>query len=201
GSATENREIGVLLEDRGIAQRFEAAFDADWEGRATSGTDAWRLEDPLALLGLYALVAVASAVSLRKLRPGDKGIKPRPRVRTRALFRAPLRRRRGEVRLLPPELVAEPRARDGGGTGARGGREETRGRGAAGQADLRAGHPRHGDVRCRDRDGGRVAAGGPERRARARVRGPRAPLARRGLRVPLSVHRRPPDGRVDPRSV
>src|SRR5439155_17806716 len=83
-----------LLEDRGIAQRFEAAFDADWEGRATSGTDAWRLEDPLALLGLYALVAVASAVSLRKLRPGDKGIKPRPRVRTRALIRATLRRRR-----------------------------------------------------------------------------------------------------------
>src|SRR5204863_395492 len=83
------------------------------------------IEDPLALLGLYVLVAVASAVSLRKLRPGDKGIKPRPRVRTRALIRAPLRRRRGEVRLLPPELVAEPRARDGGGTGARGGREET----------------------------------------------------------------------------
>ena len=135
GSATENREIGVLLEDRGIAQRFEAAFDADWEGRATSGTDAWRLEDPLALLGLYVLVAVASAVSLRKLRPGDKGIKPRPRVRTRALIRAPLRRRRGEVRLLPPELVAEPRARDGGGTGARGGREETRGRGGGPEGD------------------------------------------------------------------
>jgi len=135
GSATENREIGVLLEDRGIAQRFEAAFDADWEGRATSGTDAWRLEDPLALLGLYALVVVASAVSLRKLRPGDKGIKPRPRVRTRALIRAPLRRRRGEVRLLPPELVAEPRARDGGGPGARGGREETRGRGGGPEGD------------------------------------------------------------------
>jgi len=128
GSATENREIGVVLEDRGIAQRFEAAFDADWEGRPTSGPDAWRLEDPLALLGLYALVAVASAVSLRKLRPGDKGIKPRPRVRTRALFRAALRRRRGEVRLLSPELVAEPRARDGGRPGAGRGREEARGR-------------------------------------------------------------------------
>src|SRR5207245_6718291 len=135
GSATENREIGVLLEDRGIAQRFEAAFDADWEGRATSGPDAWRLEDPFALLGLYALVAVASAVSLRKLRAGDKGIKPRPRVRTRALVRAALRRRRGEVWLLPPELVAEPRARDGGGPGARGGREETRGRGGGPEGD------------------------------------------------------------------
>src|SRR5207247_669254 len=94
-----------------------------------------RLPAPVALLRVSALVAVASAVSLRKVRPGDKGIRPRPRVRTRALFRAPLRRRRGEVRLLPPELVAEPRARDGGGTGARGGREETRGRGGGPEGD------------------------------------------------------------------
>src|SRR2546430_1692683 len=128
GSSTENREIGVLLDDPGIAQRFEAAFDADWEGRPTSGPDAWRLENPFALLGLYVLVAVASAISLRKLRPGDKGIKPRPRVRTRVLFGAALRRGRGEVRLLSPELVAQPRSRDGRGPRARGGGKEARGR-------------------------------------------------------------------------
>ena len=128
GSSTENREIGVLLDDPGIAQRFEAAFDADWEGRPTSGPDAWRLENPFALLGLYVLVAVASAISLRKLRPGDKGIKPCPRVRTRVLFGAALRRGRGEVRLLSPELVAQSRSRDGRGPRARGGGEEARGR-------------------------------------------------------------------------
>src|SRR5207249_1571751 len=39
GSATENREISVLLEDSEIARRFQDAFDADWEGRPTSGFD------------------------------------------------------------------------------------------------------------------------------------------------------------------
>jgi hypothetical protein len=109
GSATENREIGILLEDDAVARFFEAAFNADWEGRPTSGGDLLRFEDPVALVGLYGLVAAASAVSLRKLRVGDKGIKPGLRLGTRDPFGTPLRRRRGEVRLLPPELVAEPR--------------------------------------------------------------------------------------------
>jgi len=128
GSATENREIGLIVEDSDLARAFEASFEADWEGRPTSGVDAWRLDDPVALVALYALVAVASAVSLRKLRVGRKGIKPPARVRTRASLRADLRRRRGEVRLLPAELVAQPRPRAGRGPGARRGRKETRGR-------------------------------------------------------------------------
>ena len=128
GSATENREVGVILEDPDLASVFESVFDADWHGRPTSGVDAWRVDDPLVLIGVFAFVATASAISLRKLRAGDKGIKPRARVRSRALVRADLRRGGGEVRLLPPELVAEPRARAGRGAGTRGGGEETRGR-------------------------------------------------------------------------
>jgi phosphatidylserine/phosphatidylglycerophosphate/cardiolipin synthase-like enzyme len=128
GSATENREIGVILEDRELAARFESAFDADWDGRPTAGVDSWRLEDPLALVGLYAFVGIASAISLRKLRVGNKDIKPRGRVRTRGPTGAALRGRRGEVRVLSAELVAEPRARSRGRSGTRRGREETRGR-------------------------------------------------------------------------
>ena len=128
GSATENREIGILVEDPDLAAFFEAAFAADWDGRPTSGVDARRLEDPAVLLGLYAFVAAASAISLRKLRVGSKGIKPRARLRTRASLGAHLRRGPGEVRVLPAELVAQPRARAGGRRRARGGREEARGR-------------------------------------------------------------------------
>jgi phosphatidylserine/phosphatidylglycerophosphate/cardiolipin synthase-like enzyme len=127
GSATENREIGVILQDAEIAHRFEDAFDADWEGRPTGGGDPWRIEDPMTLIGLYALVAVASVVSLRKLRVGAKGIRPGARVRTRGSLGAIVRRGRREVRLLPPQLVAEPRARPGRGTGTGGRREEARG--------------------------------------------------------------------------
>ena len=126
GSATENREVGLIVEDPSLAATFEAAFDADWDGRSTSGIDAWRLEDPRALVVLYAFVAVASAVSLRKLRARAKDIKPRARVRTRGASGARLRGRRGEVRLLPPELVAQPRARARGRLRARRGREKTR---------------------------------------------------------------------------
>ena len=111
GSATENREVGLIVEDPDLAKTFETSFDADWEGRPTSGLDAWRLEDPLALVALYALVAVASAASLRKLRARNKDIKPPARVRTRASLGAHLRGRHREVRLLPAELVAQPRAR------------------------------------------------------------------------------------------
>jgi len=45
GSATENREVGLIVDDRILASTFESSFDADWEGRPTSGVDAWRLED------------------------------------------------------------------------------------------------------------------------------------------------------------
>jgi len=128
GSATENREVGLIVDDRDLASTFESSFDADWEGRPTSGVDAWRLEDPDALVALYALVAVASAVSLRKLRARNKDIKPPARVRTRASFGAHLRGRHREVRLLPAQLVAQPRARAGRRPGARRGRKETRGR-------------------------------------------------------------------------
>jgi cardiolipin synthase A/B len=126
GSATENREIGVILEDPELARRFESAFDADWEGRATSGVESWRIDDPVVLVGVYGFVVAASAVSLRKLRVGAKGINGRPRVRTRASLRADLRGRRGEVRLLPPQLVAESRPRSGGRAGARAGRAASR---------------------------------------------------------------------------
>src|SRR5207244_7182782 len=113
GSATENREVGLIVDDSDLARTFETSFDADWEGRPTSGVDAWRLEDPLALVALYAMVAVASALSLRKLRPRNKDIKPGARVRTRASLGAHLLGRYREVRLLPAQLVAQPRPRAG----------------------------------------------------------------------------------------
>src|SRR5205823_8808669 len=118
-----------------LASRFEAAFDADWEGRPTSPSDGWSLEDPLALAGLYLLVGGAAAVSLRKLSVGAKGIKPHARVRTRGAPGPDFRGGRGEVRLLPLELVAEPGPRPRGRAGARGGREEARGRGGGSQGD------------------------------------------------------------------
>ncbi len=128
GSATENREVGLIVDDPDLARTFEISFDADWEGRPTSGVDAWRLEDPLALVALYALVAVASALSLRKLRPRNKDIKPGARVRTRAPFGAHLRGRHREVRLLPAQLVAQSGPRAGRRSGARRRRSEARGR-------------------------------------------------------------------------
>ncbi len=127
GSATENREIGILLEDPAVASRFGAVFDADWDGRSTEPPDSVLVNDPLALLGLYAFVGVASAVSLHKLRRGDKGLKLRQRLERRGSRRADLCRGPGEVRVLPPELVAEPRHGPGGGPGAGGGGEEARG--------------------------------------------------------------------------
>src|SRR5207249_3074897 len=42
GSATENREVGLIVEDPDLAKTFETSFDADWEGRPTSGVDARR---------------------------------------------------------------------------------------------------------------------------------------------------------------
>ncbi|TLZ79050.1 MAG: hypothetical protein E6K07_04740 [Methanobacteriota archaeon] len=128
GSATENREVGLIVDDSDLARTFETSFDADWEGRPTSGVDAWRLEDPLALVALYAMVAVASALSLRKLRPRNKDIKPGARVRTRASLGAHLRGRHREVRLLPAQLVAQSGPRAGRRSGARRGRSEARGR-------------------------------------------------------------------------
>ncbi len=127
GSTTENREIGLLLEDPAIASRFEEAFDRDWNGRSTAPHDSALVDDPWILAGFYAFVAAASALSLHKLRPGAKGLKLRQQFERRGSLRAALRRGAGEVRVLPAELVAEPRPRAGGGTGAGGGGEEARG--------------------------------------------------------------------------
>ena len=123
GSATENREIGILIEDGAVAARLEGVFLQDWEGRPASGTEGAVIADPGTLLALYAFIAAASAASLRKMRRGDKGLKRRPRMIRRGL-RAALRRGHREVRVLPPELVAEPRDGAGGGGGDRGGGEE-----------------------------------------------------------------------------
>ena len=127
GSATENREIGILLDDSAVASRFEAVFDADWDGRSTAPFDSVLVDDPLTLAGFYAFLAGASALSLRKLRRGNKGLKLRQRLERRGSRRAHLRRGPGEVRVLPAELVAEPRHGPGGGPGAGGRGEEARG--------------------------------------------------------------------------
>ncbi len=127
GSATENREIGVIVEDPEVAGRLEAAFLMDWEGRSTAAEEAALITDPGLLLALYAFIAAASAASLRKMRRRDKGLKRRARMIPRGLLRAALRGRHREVRLLPAELVAEPRDGAGGGAGDRGGGEEARG--------------------------------------------------------------------------
>ena len=128
GSATENREIGLLLEDPDVAGRLEAAFRADWEGRLPGSRPGGTIDDPLVVAGIYAFVAAASALSLRKMRRTDKGLKPRFGMIPRGLLRAHLRRRPGEVRVLSPELVAQPRHGPGGGSGDRGGGEEALGR-------------------------------------------------------------------------
>ncbi len=124
GSATENREIGLLLEDAEIAERLEAAFLADWTGRLP-GTEADRMiDDPVVLIALYVFVAAASAASLRKLRRTDKGLKPQPGMVWRGLLGTHLGRRRRKVRVLSPELVAQSGDGAGGGGGDRGGGEE-----------------------------------------------------------------------------
>jgi len=124
GSATENREIGVVLDDAAVAARLEEAFLQDWEGRFPSASEDVTISDPGTLAAIYAFIAAASALSLRKMRRRDKGLKRRPRFVPRGLLRAPLRRGHREVRVLSPELVAEPGDGAGGGTGDRGGGEE-----------------------------------------------------------------------------
>jgi len=124
GSATENREIGLLLEDPEVAARLETAFRDDWDGRLPGPFDETTIDDPAVVLGIYAFVAAASALSLRKMRRTDKGLKPRSGMVRRGLLRAHLRRRPGEVRVLPAELVAQPRDGARGGDGDRGGGEE-----------------------------------------------------------------------------
>ncbi len=138
GSATENREIGVIVEDPEVAAHLEAAFLMDWEGRSTAPEDEALITDPGLLLALYAFIAAASAASLRKMRRRDKGLKRRPRMIPRGLLRAALRGRRREVRVLPAQLVAEPRDGAGGRTGDRGGGEEAR-RGLRGPEGDRGG--------------------------------------------------------------
>lgn len=131
-SATENREIGVILEDEALAARFLAALEEDW----TLGDGGeFRIEDPWVVAALYLLAAVASAASLRTLRRGPKGLKPGEPMETRVRGRTALRRRRGEVRVLPPELVAEPGDGPGDRPGDRGGGEAPRGRLGGPQGD------------------------------------------------------------------
>ncbi len=119
GSATENREIGLLLEDAGAALRFERAFEADWGSEGTPSQAP--LLDPWQAAAVYALTGAASVASLRFLRRGDKRLRPRAGMKRRG-DRTDLRGRHREVRVLPAELVAEP------GTRARGRHRDRRGR-------------------------------------------------------------------------
>lgn len=123
-SATENREVGLILEDPVVAARFEAALLADW---TMADGEGFRIGDPAAVAALYAIVGVASFISLRKLRGTSKRLRPPARMGTRGR-RGLLRRRGREVRLLPAELVAEPQARPRGGRRARRRRGAPRGR-------------------------------------------------------------------------
>ena len=124
GSATDNREVGLLLDEPSAVDRLAAAFQRDWAGDLPAFTEEPMIGDPTTVLALYAFVAAASALSLRKMRRRDKGLKPRSGMVRRGLLRAALRRRHREVRLLPPELVAEPRDGAGGGARDRGGGEK-----------------------------------------------------------------------------
>ena len=127
GSATENREIGLLLEDPEVATQLEAAFEQDWEGRVPGTADERTIDDPVTLAAIYAFVAAASALSLRKMRRTDKGLKPGSGMVSRGLLGSLVRRGPREVRVLSPELVAEPRHGPRGRRGDRGGGEEARG--------------------------------------------------------------------------
>jgi phosphatidylserine/phosphatidylglycerophosphate/cardiolipin synthase-like enzyme len=125
GSATENREVGVIVQGADVATAFAVSLEADW-GLAHDG--GFEIEDPAVLAVLYGGVAAASAASLRILRGGPKGLKPPGGMGTRARLRDVLRGRRGEVRLLPPDVVAEPEPRPRG-------RRRTRGRGGKARGD------------------------------------------------------------------
>ncbi len=130
GSATENREIGLLLDEPGTVDRLAAAFLCDWEGDLPEYADPPVIGDPAVVLGLYAFVGAASALSLRKMRRRDKGLKPRSGMVRRGVLRTALRRGHREVRVLSPELVAQPGDGPRGGPGdRRGGEEAHRGRG------------------------------------------------------------------------
>ncbi len=135
GSATENREIGVIVDDPAVATRLAEAFLGDWEGRVPAAADPAVIADPVALLAIYAFIGAASAASLRKMRRRDKGLKRRPRFVPRGFLRTHLRRGHREVRLLSAELVAESRDGPGGGAGDRGGGEEALRRGGGSQGD------------------------------------------------------------------
>ena len=109
-SATQDREIGLIVDDVDIAERFESAFVADWDGRGADATASGPRANLDQTLMAYAAVVGVSLLSLWKLRPGNKGTSGRFPLKRRGA-RAHLRRGRGEVRLLPSQLVAEPGAR------------------------------------------------------------------------------------------
>jgi len=123
-SATENREVGLILEDPALAATFERALLADWVG--LGGVADLRIEDPAAVAAIYIIVAAAAVASLYTMRRTSKGLKPPAPMESRGRAGTHLRRGRGEVRILPTELVAQPRARARGRSGDRRGREEAR---------------------------------------------------------------------------
>lgn len=126
-SATQNREVGVVLEDPAVAATFERALREDWDGRATDAMDAFRIADPGTVAAVYVTVAVAAIISLWKLRGTAKGLKPRAPLKTRGRRRPHFRGGRREVRLLPAELVAQPGPRARGRLRNRRRRETPRG--------------------------------------------------------------------------
>src|SRR3989442_849967 len=174
GSATENREVGLILDDPVLARTFEISFDADWDGRPTSGVDAWRLEDP---------------------RSGGR----RAVLRDRRVDRCD---RRGEVPLLgkcPGRVYARgdrthlaPRRRVLPIP-----RGDARDRG--GEAPLRTGDLGLRDGGRRDRDRGGLLQQRREPESRGRLRGARPPVADRRLVLSVSVDRLAPDRADDPR--
>ncbi|MGQ0798066.1 MAG: phospholipase D-like domain-containing protein, partial [Methanobacteriota archaeon] len=123
-SATENREIGLILRDPAVAAAFESALQADW---SMAEDDGFRIDDPGVVAALYAIVGAASYVSLRKLRGTSKRLRPPGRMGTRGALRL-LRRGGREVRLLPAQLVAQPHDGTGGGRRTRRRRGAPRGR-------------------------------------------------------------------------
>ena len=75
-AATNNREVGLIVEGREIAEPFRAAFERDWGEAAPPTNGADLITNPL-LLPLVTLLAVNVALLwavLRRRRQGRKGL-------------------------------------------------------------------------------------------------------------------------------